>query len=158
MTRSVSTFYILFTLFIALTSALDPTTTLPTTKTTNTPTVAAAAAAKTTTPGAVTTTAVTTNPVATGVTTQPPIKTIKTIIPFTPTSIDLTTTTTNDNTIVWLTTTVNDITSVYSTAWIQPFKSLYSTIATPSSGIIGLGSLSGTVGTERHYKTLTLVQ
>lgn len=142
-----------------------PTTTpttavLPTTKTTKTNTNKADTATNTkntdtTTnklPPPVTTT---TPPAAQTPTTTPPIRTLKSIRIFTPTSVPLTSTSTVDNTIVWMTTTEGGITSVYSTAWVQTFTSMYSKVAIPSSGAIGLGTISGTVGTPRYYKTLT---
>jgi len=38
----------------------------------------------------------------------------------------------------------------------QKFETFYSTIASPSSGVIGLGTIKGSVGALRSYKTVTI--
>ncbi|KAH3665987.1 hypothetical protein OGAPHI_004176 [Ogataea philodendri] len=62
-------------------------------------------------------------------------------------------------TIAWRTTTLNGAPTTYSITYTQRFAQMYSTIASPSSGTIGLGSLatSGqTVGTIKQYRTVTI--
>ncbi|TID30696.1 hypothetical protein CANINC_000612 [Pichia inconspicua] len=88
-----------------------------------------------------------------------PTKTLSSIIPYTDTeTVDLNTfLTKNDpNTYVWITLTEGTLVYATSITYTQQFTSMYSSIGTWSSGVIGLGSIDGTVGTIREYKTITL--
>ncbi|GME69428.1 unnamed protein product [[Candida] boidinii] len=59
---------------------------------------------------------------------------------------------TPDPTSVWVTGTISGKTETYQTTYSQSFYSLWTTVATPSTGTIGLGTLKGTVGTVRTYR------
>lgn len=48
--------------------------------------------------------------------------------------------------IVWVTITTNGAVATVSTTFIQRYSSQYNTVAVPSSGSIGLGSLTGKIG------------
>lgn len=92
---------------------------------------------------------------------QIPTKTLSSIISYTNTAtIDLNTfLTKNDpNTYVWI--TITQGTNIYATSitYTQTFTPMYTSVSTWSSGEIGLGSISGTVGTIREYKTLILTE
>lgn len=73
---------------------------------------------------------------------------------------DETTTTSSTSvtpTTVWVTSTLpNGGVATVLTEYHQVFKSFYVTVAEPSSGSIGLGTLKGTVGQLRNYPTITL--
>ncbi|ODV91653.1 hypothetical protein CANCADRAFT_223 [Tortispora caseinolytica NRRL Y-17796] len=56
-------------------------------------------------------------------------------------------------TTVWATSIVGGVTNTYLSTYTQQFSSLYSTFYQPSSGTVGLGSISGEVGTVRVYST-----
>lgn len=47
---------------------------------------------------------------------------------------------------MWVTITKNGRTTAVQTTWIQKFSSQYSKLAEPSSGSVGMGTLSGSVG------------
>jgi hypothetical protein len=86
-----------------------------------------------------------------------PTKIPDTTIEFTgeiPTTIITTGTTADPNTYVWI--TVTHGTYLYPTqiTYTQEFTSMYQTVQTWSSGSIGLGTIKGTIGTVRQYKTL----
>lgn len=56
--------------------------------------------------------------------------------------------------IIWITVTSNGALATISTTFIQRFSTQYSTIAQPSSGSIGLGTISGQVGVVKSpYQT-----
>lgn len=59
---------------------------------------------------------------------------------------DTTFTTNGAPNIVWVTLTTNGAVVTVSTTFIQRFSSQYATVALPSSGSIGLGSLTGKIG------------
>ncbi|KAK9453482.1 hypothetical protein V1511DRAFT_489751 [Dipodascopsis uninucleata] len=60
-------------------------------------------------------------------------------------------------TIVWITTTVTLPGTTYTTTpsitYFQSFTSMYTSLAMPSSGSIGLGTISGTVGAVKSLET-----
>ncbi|CCE85328.1 Piso0_004916 [Millerozyma farinosa CBS 7064] len=58
-------------------------------------------------------------------------------------------------TIAWITTTSNGVVMTPSVAYKQSFSSI-TTTASPSSGSIGLGTISGTVGDVRSYTEVTV--
>ncbi|AWU75760.1 uncharacterized protein C5L36_0B09980 [Pichia kudriavzevii] len=60
-------------------------------------------------------------------------------------------------TIVWITTTSGAVTVVYSSGWVQTFTDMYSTVQSVPTGSIGLGTLKGTVGTQRRYITVSAI-
>ncbi|CCF56291.1 hypothetical protein KAFR_0A08570 [Kazachstania africana CBS 2517] len=57
---------------------------------------------------------------------------------------------------IWVTITSNGVVFTTSTTYIQRFSSQYTSIATPSAGSIGLGTISGTVGIVREPLQLTI--
>ncbi|VVT56864.1 uncharacterized protein SAPINGB_P005351 [Magnusiomyces paraingens] len=67
-----------------------------------------------------------------------------------------TTATTQWPTSVWYTKVTAGVTTAYLSAFYQSFDPMYTALQEPSSGTIGLGTLSGTVGTVRPLKTLTV--
>lgn len=61
------------------------------------------------------------------------------------------------DTTVWVTITTNGALATVKTIWTQGFMSTYTTAtALPSSGDIGMGSLSGSVGGIRSYSQTTI--
>lgn len=62
-------------------------------------------------------------------------------------------------TLVWVTgTDANGKLATTQSTYYQSFMSTYTTAETPSSGSIGLGSISGTVGEIRTYSMTTISQ
>lgn len=60
-------------------------------------------------------------------------------------------------TLVWVTgTDASGRLATTQSAYTQQFSQLYSSIASPSSGSIGLGTIQGTVGVVRTYETMTV--
>lgn len=67
--------------------------------------------------------------------------------------------TTTSKTLVWHTgTNLAGVLTTTQSPYTQTFTSLYSETAQPSSGNIGLGSLSGKVGQIRTYERVTVSQ
>ena len=67
--------------------------------------------------------------------------------------------TTTLKTMVWATgTNEAGVTTVTQSAYTQEFSSMYDEVAEPSSGQIGLGSISGNVGDIRSYEHTTVTQ
>lgn len=64
-------------------------------------------------------------------------------------------TTTRAPTIIWVTYT-KGYTTTQSTTFAQRFKSMYTSSEKPSSGSIGLGTISGQVGVVKSYAVATL--
>lgn len=93
---------------------------------------------------------------STSVTPQPatPVTTLSWQSWATITEGDTTYTTKLSPIIVWITVTTNGALATISTTFIQRFSSQYSTIAQPSSGSIGLGTISGKIGVVKtEYQT-----
>lgn len=93
---------------------------------------------------------------STSVTPQPatPVTTLSWQSWATITEGDTTYTTKLSPIIVWITVTTNGALTTISTTFIQRFSSQYSTIAQPSSGSIGLGTISGKIGVVKtEYQT-----
>lgn len=59
-------------------------------------------------------------------------------------------------TSVWATGVVGGVTTVTLSPYTQTFSPMYSTIATPKSGSIGLGTISGTVGVVQPITYITI--
>ncbi|KAK9463577.1 uncharacterized protein V1516DRAFT_40857 [Lipomyces oligophaga] len=76
----------------------------------------------------------------------------------TSTTSTTTTTATPDPTYVWITITTNGVLITTSTPYVQEFSSMYTSLATLSTGSIGLGTISGTVGSVRAASVTTTVQ
>lgn len=57
---------------------------------------------------------------------------------------------------MWVTVVRQGNTIVVMTTFAQRFASFYTSVATPSSGSIGLGSISGTVGVARTSLEVTI--
>jgi len=67
-----------------------------------------------------------------------------------------TTTISHSPTLIWVTGTNSEgVTKTTESIYTQKFSSFYSTVAVPPSGSIGLGTISGTVGTVRTYPIVT---
>ena len=60
------------------------------------------------------------------------------------------------HTTIYATVVVSGVTKVYSTTFAQRFSSQYTAVAEPSSGAIGLGSLTGTVGVIKTNMKTTI--
>lgn len=59
--------------------------------------------------------------------------------------------------MVWVTgTNSNGVTLTTESTYYQTFASFYSVLASPSSGSIGLGTISGSVGEIRTYSIATV--
>ncbi|GEQ67517.1 hypothetical protein JCM33374_g1182 [Metschnikowia sp. JCM 33374] len=57
-------------------------------------------------------------------------------------------------TLVWVTGTDSlGVTKTTQSAYSQKFTSFFASVSVPTSGSVGLGSASGTVGSIRHYST-----
>ncbi|KAK5773579.1 Kre1p PWA37_002481 [Arxiozyma heterogenica] len=69
---------------------------------------------------------------------------------------DTTYTTSLSPIIIWITVTTNGALATISTTYIQRFSTQYSTIAQPSSGSIGLGTISGEVGVVKPEHLTTI--
>ncbi|OBA19440.1 hypothetical protein METBIDRAFT_214055 [Metschnikowia bicuspidata var. bicuspidata NRRL YB-4993] len=68
-----------------------------------------------------------------------------------------TSTTAATTTLVWVTgTNSNGVTVTTQSAYTQQFTSFYTSVALPSSGSIGIGTESGTVGVIRTYSYTTI--
>ncbi|CCG22894.1 Pga1 GPI-anchored protein [Candida orthopsilosis Co 90-125] len=65
---------------------------------------------------------------------------------------------TSSNTIVWITTTIDGKLTTASTTFSQTFMSTYTEANSDDveSGTVGMGSLSGSVGTHRSYDQTTI--
>lgn len=60
-------------------------------------------------------------------------------------------------TLVWVTgTDAAGVTQTTQSAYTETFPSFYTSVAVPPVGSIGLGSISGTIGTLRRYPSLTV--
>lgn len=60
-------------------------------------------------------------------------------------------------TLVWVTgTDAAGVTQTTQSAYTESFPSFYTSVAVPPSGSIGLGTISGTIGTLRKYPSLTV--
>lgn len=69
---------------------------------------------------------------------------------------DETTTASPSPTMVWVTTTVGGITTVVQATYTQTFAPVPTEAPEVSLGKVGMGSLSGAVGTTRTYDTTTV--
>ncbi len=65
------------------------------------------------------------------------------------------TATTTSATSIWVTTTVGGKAETVEVEYSQSFPSFYTKVATVPKGSIGLGTISGKVGTIRTYSTFT---
>ncbi|KAI5961895.1 uncharacterized protein KGF55_003866 [Candida pseudojiufengensis] len=65
---------------------------------------------------------------------------------------------TSEQTIVWITTTISGQLTTVSVLYTQSFMSTYSEAQTEgiSSGNVGLGSISGSIGSHRSYDQTTI--
>lgn len=73
--------------------------------------------------------------------------------------IQAATTTLTTSTLVWATgTDANGNLATTQSAYVQTFTSFFDEVASPSSGSIGLGSLTGSVGGIRIYERTTISQ
>lgn len=73
------------------------------------------------------------------------------------TVIQAATTTLTTSTLVWATgTNADGVLTTTQSAYVQTFTSFHDGVASPSSGAIGLGSLTGSVGGIRTYERLTV--
>ncbi|KAI5957306.1 hypothetical protein KGF54_000234 [Candida jiufengensis] len=65
---------------------------------------------------------------------------------------------TSEQTIVWITTTISGQLTTASTLYSQSFMSTYSEANNDgvSSGAVGLGSISGSIGSHRSYDQTTI--
>ncbi|EGW34290.1 uncharacterized protein SPAPADRAFT_59707 [Spathaspora passalidarum NRRL Y-27907] len=66
-------------------------------------------------------------------------------------------TTTASPTLVWVTgTDANGILRTTQSPYTQQFSTFFTSVAAPSSGVIGLGTISGSVGEVRTYDIVTI--
>ncbi|KAG7834615.1 hypothetical protein KL919_002523 [Ogataea angusta] len=126
------------------TSTTSTPTTTPTTTTGTTPTTTTTAATTPTTSSSSDTATSTTTPATTEATTSDTatITPTTSLTSETGTDTESTSSTSVSPTIVWVTITENNSVATVSTTYSQKFSSMYSTTATPSSGVVGLGSLT----------------
>lgn len=154
-------FYLSSSYFVlaAITTTDNAVTTAIANTNTDTDTTTALTATTATTPTTTTNTAATANAVTTAVasTTSNTLTTSTTPLTTGTTKTTKRTTkkhktTSSDFTVVWLTHTIKGVTTTVSSHWIQSFSSMYTAVSTVPAGTIGLGTLSGTVGTTRTYR------
>lgn len=124
---------------------------------TDTTTAAAAAAAATTTSATTDTDAAAAAATTTAAAAATTPLTVDTDETTDDTATDTGTTSSESKTLVWVTITEQGgATTAVKTPYTQKFVSMYSTFNTPSSGVIGLGTIKGTVGAVKQYKTVTI--
>ncbi|KAG0689274.1 hypothetical protein C6P40_005330 [Pichia californica] len=63
-----------------------------------------------------------------------------------------TTLTSDTRTWIWVTLTKGVVVYATTTPYYQSFYPMYTTVSTWSSGSVGLGTITGTVGTTRTYR------
>lgn len=66
-----------------------------------------------------------------------------------------TSSTSQSPTLIWVTTTSRGNAATIQVTFTQSFTSFYTTVETPPAGSVGLGTIRGTVGNIRTYRTVS---